>query len=363
MVGLCCQVRFNPNLYAQGKVCLSILGTWRAEHPGEQWSAVQSVQSILLSIQSLLHDAPYHNEPSFEVDDGSGDVQRYNEKILHETLRVAVCEVMEDTVDERVASTNGVRAVFAHVRKAFFRMYVERYLGECKRMSERKDLKDGKPFKMMPFECSTNGMSGSFQWAKIRTRLESLRARLHEEVEEWRTVGAAQTQMLREKHDASVNSCIHYLRQQEERIKNEAPNGASIGPCSANACVWEATIFGPSDTLWDGGMFAAEVVFPPDFPESPPYVRFTTPLVHPQISPAGLPYLRSLVMWHCCEPKERSVGGLLSQLIALLQSDPSPEPTTHLNPEAAALYFSRSDDDKKEYRRQVKKCVQRSMDG
>ena len=45
-----------------------------------------------LSIQSLLHDAPYHNEPSFEADDGSGDVQRYNDKILHETLRVAVCE-------------------------------------------------------------------------------------------------------------------------------------------------------------------------------------------------------------------------------------------------------------------------------
>ena len=52
------QVRFNPNLYAAGKVCLSILGTWRAEHSGEQWSAVQSVQSVLLSIQSLLHDAP-----------------------------------------------------------------------------------------------------------------------------------------------------------------------------------------------------------------------------------------------------------------------------------------------------------------
>ena len=54
------QVRFNPNLYATGKVCLSILGTWRAEHSGEQWSAVQSSQSILLSIQSLMNDAPYH---------------------------------------------------------------------------------------------------------------------------------------------------------------------------------------------------------------------------------------------------------------------------------------------------------------
>ena len=57
------------------------------------WSAVQSVSSVLMSIQSLLHDAPYHNEPSFEKDDGSGDPQRYNHKILHETLRVGVCEV------------------------------------------------------------------------------------------------------------------------------------------------------------------------------------------------------------------------------------------------------------------------------
>jgi ubiquitin-protein ligase len=103
------QVRFNPNLYASGKVCLSILGTWRAEHSGEQWSAVQSSQSILLSIQSLMNDAPYHNEPSFEADDGSGDVQRYNEKISHESVRVAVCEVMEDTVENRAVSSNGAR--------------------------------------------------------------------------------------------------------------------------------------------------------------------------------------------------------------------------------------------------------------
>tara|TARA_B100000768_G_C11240567_1_gene359323 strand:- start:195 stop:362 length:168 start_codon:yes stop_codon:yes gene_type:complete len=50
-------------------------------------------------------------------------------------------------------------------------------------------------------------------------------------------------------------------------------------------------------------------------------------------------------------------------LVGLLALDPSPEPATHLNPEAASLAFSRSDDDKKEYKRQVKKRVQRSMDG
>ena len=100
-------VRFNPNLYANGKVCLSILGTWRTEHSGEQWSAVQSVSSVLLSIQSLLHDTPYHNEPSFEADDGGGGPQRYNDKIYHETLRHAVCEVMEETLARAPRAESG----------------------------------------------------------------------------------------------------------------------------------------------------------------------------------------------------------------------------------------------------------------
>lgn len=30
------KIRFNPNLYACGKVCLSLLGTWRG-HASENW--------------------------------------------------------------------------------------------------------------------------------------------------------------------------------------------------------------------------------------------------------------------------------------------------------------------------------------
>jgi ubiquitin-protein ligase len=32
------RVRFNPNLYADGKVCLSLLGTWRGQST-ENWNA------------------------------------------------------------------------------------------------------------------------------------------------------------------------------------------------------------------------------------------------------------------------------------------------------------------------------------
>ena len=34
--------------------------------------------------------------------------------------------------------------------------------------------------------------------------------------------------------------------------------------------MWTATLFGPPDSPWDGGMFTVEMVFPPDFPDAPP---------------------------------------------------------------------------------------------
>ncbi|KAK3907820.1 Ubiquitin-conjugating enzyme E2 Z [Frankliniella fusca] len=79
-------VRMNPNLYSCGKVCLSILGTWS----GPSWSAIQSPSSVLISIQSLLNENPYHNEPGHEKERFQGASRQYNEVIIHETLRVAV---------------------------------------------------------------------------------------------------------------------------------------------------------------------------------------------------------------------------------------------------------------------------------
>ncbi|XP_059486605.1 ubiquitin-conjugating enzyme E2 Z-like [Neocloeon triangulifer] len=85
-------VRFNPNLYCSGKVCLSILGTWQ----GPAWSPAQSLESVLVSIQSLLCENPYHNEPGFERERNKGDNVKYNEIIRHETLRVAVIGMVEN---------------------------------------------------------------------------------------------------------------------------------------------------------------------------------------------------------------------------------------------------------------------------
>lgn len=55
--------RFHPNLYVEGKVCLSILGTWS----GPKWGAVMTISTVLMSIQSLLEPNPIVNEPGWET--------------------------------------------------------------------------------------------------------------------------------------------------------------------------------------------------------------------------------------------------------------------------------------------------------
>ena len=75
--------RFNPNIYASGKVCLSILGTWRGEK-GEDWSTAQGLESVLISIQSLMSSNPFENEPGFEHTDlADSEATKYAQKVSY----------------------------------------------------------------------------------------------------------------------------------------------------------------------------------------------------------------------------------------------------------------------------------------
>ncbi|KAL8771454.1 MAG: hypothetical protein Q9209_003123 [Squamulea sp. 1 TL-2023] len=60
-------VLFNPNLYKNGMVCLSLLGTWPGA-PETRWQPHKStIVSILVSIQSMIFvDWPLENEPAFQ---------------------------------------------------------------------------------------------------------------------------------------------------------------------------------------------------------------------------------------------------------------------------------------------------------
>ncbi|XP_050368961.1 LOW QUALITY PROTEIN: uncharacterized protein LOC126787070 [Argentina anserina] len=77
-------LRLNPNLYACGKVCLSLLNTWSG-NPKEMWiQGVSTILQVLVSIQGLiLNTKPYFNEPGYASMNGSADGEmrsrQYNE--------------------------------------------------------------------------------------------------------------------------------------------------------------------------------------------------------------------------------------------------------------------------------------------
>merc|ERR1711902_211974 len=54
-----------------------------------------------------------------------------------------------------------------------------------------------------------------------------------------------------------------------------------------NLFEWEVALFGPPDTLYQGGYFKAHMKFPPDYPYSPPSVRFITKVWHPNVYENG----------------------------------------------------------------------------
>jgi ubiquitin-conjugating enzyme E2 Z len=83
------RIRFNPNLYTCGKVCVSLLNTWR----GDQWTSCQSISTVLLTLCTLLCKDPLLNEPG--VTKGHRDIDNYNEIVEYSNIIIAICGIVD----------------------------------------------------------------------------------------------------------------------------------------------------------------------------------------------------------------------------------------------------------------------------
>jgi baculoviral IAP repeat-containing protein 6 len=72
-------------MYREGKVCLSLLGTWSQ---GDKWTSVQTLGSVLLSILGMvLNDQPLRNEPCFSGFVTHPQFEPYNRIIFHASTK------------------------------------------------------------------------------------------------------------------------------------------------------------------------------------------------------------------------------------------------------------------------------------
>jgi ubiquitin-protein ligase len=86
-------IRFNPNLYKCGKVCVSLLNTWR----GEQWTSCQTISTVLLTLCTLLNNKPLLNEPG--VNELHQDFDNYQRIIEYKNIHFAVLKMIEKRKD------------------------------------------------------------------------------------------------------------------------------------------------------------------------------------------------------------------------------------------------------------------------
>jgi ubiquitin-conjugating enzyme E2 Z len=81
-------IRFNPNLYKCGKVCVSLLNTWT----GEQWTSCQTISTVLLTLCTLLCKNPLLNEPG--INEKHRELDNYTKIIEYSNIDIAICDIM-----------------------------------------------------------------------------------------------------------------------------------------------------------------------------------------------------------------------------------------------------------------------------
>ncbi|EPE27163.1 UBC-like protein [Glarea lozoyensis ATCC 20868] len=368
--------RFNPNIYAQGKVCLSILGTWRGER-GEEWSSAQGVESILISIQSLMSSNPYENEPGFETANDENDKKNqrdYVAKIRHETLRITVIQRLEeylgispsgivlpqsrgsgydseddDRDNDRDFEESSVNfEPFKDLCKRRFLWYYDSYLLAISKA--KLEVKDGQQFTRMPFECTGNCMEGKFNYTELERRLNFIKKTLDTETERWATEGL----VIKKREGTAAANLQRQFEQVVEAYKRDKNVTLTIELVDKNPFVWDITYFGRPMTNLDGGLFKIKLFFSPHFPDEQPRARFETQLFHHRIAPDGTP---------CYTTKrvEDAKSHIEAIIAALEEEHPPYDPRTMVNPEAAKLFWG-SPEDKKMYNRKLRRAVQRSME-
>ncbi|KAJ8553041.1 hypothetical protein K7X08_020434 [Anisodus acutangulus] len=116
------------------------------------------------------------------------------------------------------------------------------------------------------------------------------------------------------------------------QVRKDPPTSCSAGPVAEDMFHWQATIMGPTDSPYAGGVFLVSIHFPPDYPFKPPKVAFRTKVFHPNINSNGSICLDILKeQWS----PALTISKVLLSICSLL-TDPNPDDP--LVPEIAHMY-------------------------
>ncbi|XP_030445178.2 ubiquitin-conjugating enzyme E2-17 kDa-like [Syzygium oleosum] len=149
-----------------------------------------------------------------------------------------------------------------------------------------------------------------------------------------RTLGGTPAPLQEVKASGALDSGMASKRINKELkdLQKDPPVSCSAGPVADDMFHWQATIMGPTDSPFAGGVFLVSIHFPPDYPFKPPKVSFRTKVFHPNINSNGSICLDILKeQWS----PALTISKVLLSICSLL-TDPNPDDP--LVPEIAHMY-------------------------
>jgi ubiquitin-protein ligase len=306
------KVRFNPNLYDDGYVCLSVINTWDGD-PSERWNPAHSnILQVLLSIQVLVMDNMIiQKEPEFEhLSEDSWENKMYSNIVRYNNVKYAMLGMLENPPEE---FKEVIAKHFALKRNSIMHT-VDKWLEQAKDFITPSDGEID--YLVMDHNPHTCNIFKSYSYYSVLLearnellkKLDSLPAfglpkeefPLIEITEDLAKLGGYYKKMngfmIIDKELAEAGGFRHQLgmhlqsygkyNENIERFNKEFLDLKQL-KCMPNSSIfivrdstrWDLLkilISGPINTDYSNGLFLFDVVCPVDFPESPPKIILLT---------------------------------------------------------------------------------------
>eukprot|EP00927_Polykrikos_kofoidii_P036307 TRINITY_DN3063_c0_g1_i2.p2 TRINITY_DN3063_c0_g1~~TRINITY_DN3063_c0_g1_i2.p2 ORF type:complete len:167 (+),score=24.59 TRINITY_DN3063_c0_g1_i2:101-601(+) len=158
------------------------------------------------------------------------------------------------------------------------------------------------------------------------------------------------------------------LKRELVQVMKDEESGFSVGlEDDSDFFKWRVVFEGPSDSLYEGGIFSALLTFPSDFPNNPPEMRFETEMWHPNIYPDGRvcisilhpPGTDRFNEQETADERWRPILGVHSILVSVISMLLDPNINSPANIDAAIMFKNNRDD----WKRRVRELTRKSADG
>lgn len=140
------------------------------------------------------------------------------------------------------------------------------------------------------------------------------------------------------------------LKELDDIQKNSPDNICAKPTKENNLLEWDASIKGPENTPYSGGVFVLKIYIPTNYPFAPPNVKFVTKIYHPNI--------RCTTGEICLDILKEAWSPALSIMKILLSLSSllmDPNPNSPLEGAAANLYLT----NREQYNKNVKEWVEK----